>query len=499
MLNYVLDRKFVIQKLNELFNNQEDLNTHNAYAKGIRDMFAREFNAVVELWKHFLQSPLIIHSVYLNSELFTTYDPFKHLYTEAIYEANKFFACVVLNTFINCDLYVDIICLCFNEHPLFALEKGSTMYNTVEQVISSKVYDSFAKNLQRSCEASMILCVVIYAVLSAVKEKFTTHAIGDFAQISMKDVIDIHRREEDMSMTHYDVERDLDALNVDSIYDNMEDIGVYRISLQQTKTLVETNLTLIERKMNEYLQQQKQLITTFNCANRRGGIIPMVKKGVNFVKLVLAVTNGVKTRSLLLIVEEFKNTVKDLIIKIAHNDRKYTFIVLVENYHYMLRFFKSLNDVGMNVDNAQFLAFEEEFNELYCKYTRNYVEEVFDYQFHEFNVYYNELRNQYKINGKKVKAQSNYTLAQFEKKVNAGMLNSAFNKQVDTMAKRVVKHYCKEEGLGETMWKEVVMYFVGVVEGVEKVDKEVYEKEVGVKESKDVIVEYNFKEVNDKK
>ena len=69
----------------------------------------------------------------------------------------------------------------------------------------------------------------------------------------MKDVIDIHRREEDMSMTHYDVERDLDALNVDSIYDNMEDIGVYRISLQQTKTLVETNLTLIERKMNEYL------------------------------------------------------------------------------------------------------------------------------------------------------------------------------------------------------------------------------------------------------
>ena len=225
----------------------------------------------------------------------------------------------------------------------------------------------------------------------------------------------------------------------------------------------------------------------------------MVKKAVNFVKLVLAVTNGVKTRSVLLILEEFKNTVKDLIIKIAHNDRKYTFIVLVENYHYMLRFFKSLNDVGMNVDNAQFLAFEEEFNELYCKYTRNYVEEVFDYQFHEFNVYYNELRNQYKINGKKVKAQSNYTLAQFEKKVNAGMLNSAFNKQVDTMAKRVVKHYCKEEGLGETMWKEVVMYFVGVVEGVEKVYKDVYEKEVGVKEYKEVIVEYNFKEVNDKK
>ena len=74
------------------------------------------------------------------------------------------------------------------------------------------------------------------------------------------------------------------------------------------------------------------------------------------------------------------------------------------------------------------------------------------------------------------------------------MLNSAFNKQVDTMAKRVVKHYCKEEGLGKTIWKEVVMYFVGVVEGVEKVYKE-----VGVKEYRDVIVEYNFKEVNDKK
>ena len=117
----------------------------------------------------------------------------------------------------------------------------------------------------------------------------------------------------------------------------------------------------------------------------------MLKKVVDFLKLLLTLTNGIKTCEVLLIVENFKNALKTQIVKIA--DKKYTSIMLVENYHYMLRFFATLSDVGLSVDNAKFLAFEMEFNELYYKYQRSYVEEVFDYQFHDVNVYFNEQHN----------------------------------------------------------------------------------------------------------
>ena len=59
--NYFLDRKFFVQKLNALFDNQEDLNEIDAFtlcrqtlSKGLRDVFAMEFNNMVEMWEIFL-------------------------------------------------------------------------------------------------------------------------------------------------------------------------------------------------------------------------------------------------------------------------------------------------------------------------------------------------------------------------------------------------------------------------------------------------------------
>ena len=88
--NYLLDRKFVAQHLNSLFEGQQDLNEINAFklcseciSKGMRDSFAKEFNSLVNLWGFFFESETLDESKFnlsLDSETFSNFDAFKYLY-----------------------------------------------------------------------------------------------------------------------------------------------------------------------------------------------------------------------------------------------------------------------------------------------------------------------------------------------------------------------------------------------------------------------------------
>ena len=499
--NYLLDRKFVVQKLNNLFNNQEDLNEIDAFslcrtslAKGMRDTFANEFNNMVEMWEIFFQSDLLDekkYNLYLDSDTFLHYDAFTKLYSDPIYEANKFFSCCILNTFFNCDIYIDDLLSYFNESPVFNLEKSSKNYSEIESIVSRKVYDSMSKNFESSYERSILLAFVIYAILSAVQEKLSVNLIGDYVQISIKDIFEARKKEEDMTMMQYD-----NVMDEENVYD-LEEIGVYKISSQETKNFIANNIKMLKNHIYEFINEQLEIIGQFTCEIRRVGIIPIVKKAINFLKLLLAITNGVKNESIYEIFEDFKVKLKLQIEKIANTDKKYTNIVLVENYHYILRFFKSFDEVGLNVDNPKFIQFEEEFDTIFNQYKDNYIKEIFDYQFHDFYVYFNNFQSQYQVNKEQIKVQNTFTVQQFDKKVNAFVKD--LNKEIDTMAKRVLKHFCKEEGLGPSIWNEEKVYFSGFLYDIEKAYKDVYNKQFDVKSYIQMLTNYNFKALYDNK
>ena len=132
------------------------------------------------------------------------------------------------------------------------------------------------------------------------------------------------------------------------------------------------------------MEQQKKAINKFKCEIRRIGIIPIVKKGVNFLKLILAITNGIKTDAIFILFENFLIELKSSITRLSSSNKKYTNIVLTENYHYIYRFFKDYERCGLNVDNPKYAEYETEYQGLYEKYKNIYIEEIYEYQFPDF-------------------------------------------------------------------------------------------------------------------
>ena len=494
--NYFLDRKFFVQKLNALFTNQEDLNEIDAFSlcrqslsKGLRDVFAMEFNNMVEIWEVFFESHLLDekkYNLYLDSETFMTYDPFLYLKKERMFEANKFFSSVILNAFFNCDIYIDEILNYFNESPKFNIEKNTKEYNEVEKIISMKVYDSMSKNFDSSINKSILLGLLIYTILGAIQNVISKYNFqGDFAQINLQDIFEPRKSEDDLTISQYDAPQ-IDDDNI-SAY---EDIGIFKISSQETKNFISKNMTKLNEQINEFLNEQKEIISNYTCEIRRIGIIPIVKKTINFLKLILAITNGIKNDRIYDIFEDFKIQLRSQIEKLAATKKKYTNIVLAENYHYMLKFFKNFADSGLNVDNPKLVEFEKEFQSLYDHFKKAYIYEIFDYQFHDFYEYYNAFKEQYKTSSNKVKLQNQFSPSSFEKKINSFLKD--IHKNIDKMAKRVIKHYCLEEKLAPEMWLEEVNYWTGILKDIQIISTDCYGKTIEVSKYMNMISDYDF-------
>jgi hypothetical protein len=260
-----------------------------------------------------------------------------------MYEANKFFSSVILNVFFNCDIYIDEILTYFNEAPMFNIEKNTKAYNEVEQIISIKVYDSMSKNIDSSIDKSILLGLLIYTVLVSIQDIISKNNLeSDFAQINLQDIFEPRKNEDDLTMSQYEAPQ-YDDDNIS----NYGDIGIFKISSQETKNFISKNINKLREQINVFLKEQKEIISNYTCEIRRIGIIPIVKKTINFLKLILAITNGIKTEIIYEIVEEFKIILRNQIEKLAASNKKYTNIVLAENYHYILRFFKTFADSGM--------------------------------------------------------------------------------------------------------------------------------------------------------
>ena len=508
--NYLLDRKFVAQHLNALFEGQKDLNEIDAFnlcseciSKGMRDSFAKEFNTVVSLWGFFFESELLDetqYNLYLDSETFTKFDAFKYLNSNPIFEANKFFSVLIINTFFNCEVYIDLLKNFFSYNPMFNLENNPTVLSNCEKIISKKVYDSMSSNFQSSVQKSIILAAILFAILSAVKEKISSSA-NDFVQISLKDIFELRNNEDESEVnnTINDITTNFNfgiGEKNNDIY-NLENMGIYKISTEVTKEFLTNNIREIKDSLFKFMDEQKEIIIQYKCEIRRIGIIPMVQKSINFFKFILAVTNGIKTDSIFILFENFLNELKSSIDRISKSNKKYTNIVLTENYHYIYRFFQEFEKCGLNIDNPKYAEYENEYQGLYEKYKNNYIEEIYEYQFPDFYYYYNRFLGLYQTNKAQVKLQNNYTPSNFIKNIQNFL--KGYSNNIETMASRVVKHFCKEENLAPSIWKEVVIFLCSKLKEISNYCKECYEQNIEVSSYIKFTKEFNFKELYKKK
>ena len=508
--NYLLDRKFMAQHLNSLFEGQQDLNEIDAFklcteciSKGMRDSFAKEFNSLVNLWGFFFESETLDEAKFnlnLDKETFNNFDAFKHLDSDIIFEANKFFSVFIINTFFNCDIYIDLLKNYFSYNPLFNLENDQNMLNNCERIISKKVYDSMSSNFDTSANKSIILASILFSILSAVRDKIS-QGNSDFIQISLKDIFELRDIEEEVNNENSELSSHnmsnfvLDDKKNDEIY-NLANLGIYKISAGVTKEFLSVNIKRIKEVLFQFMEEQKAIINKFKCEIRRIGIIPIVKKAINFFKLILAVTNGIKTDAIFILFENFLIELKSTITRISTSNKKYTNIVLTENYHYIYRFFKEYEKCGLNVDNPKYAEYETEYQGLYEKHKNIYIEEIYEYQFPDFHYYYNKFLALYQSNSSQIKLQNNYTPSSFNKNVQSFF--KSYQKNVEVMATRVVKHFCKEENLGPEIWKETTVFLNNRLKEIAKYSQECYGQNINVNDFIRFNKEFNFKELNKK-
>ena len=503
--NYLLDRKFMAQHLNYLFEGQQDLNEIDAFklcseciSKGMRDSFAKEFNSLVNIWGLFFESETLDEAkfnLYLDSETFNNFDAFKHLNSDIIFEANKFFSVFIINSFFNCDIYIDLLKNFFSFNPLFNLENDQNALNNCERIISKKVYDSMSSNFDTSANKSILLASILFAILSSVKDKIS-QSNSDFVQISLKDVFELRNNEEESSNEISEISSQnvsnfiLEEKKNNEVY-NLENLGIYKISAGVTKEFLSVNIKKMKEILFKFIEEQKLIINKFKCEIRRIGIIPIVKKGINFLKLILAITNGIKTDAIFILFEDFLIELKSSITRISTSNKKYTNIVLTENYHYIYRFFREYEKCGLNVDNPKYAEYETEYQGLYEKHKNIYIEEIYEYQFPDFHYYYNKFLALYQSNKSQIKLQNSYTPSSFNKNVQSFL--KGYQKNIETMASRVVKHFCKVENLAPEIWKDTITFLNKKLKDIAKYSQECYGQNINVNDFIRFNKEFNLK------
>jgi hypothetical protein len=166
---------------------------------------------------------------------------------------------------------------------------------------------------------------------------------------------------------------------------------------------------------------------------------------------------------------------------------------LTENYHYIYRFFREFEKCGLNIDNPKYSEYEKDYEDLYFRYKNNYIEEIFEYQFPDFHYYYNKFIGLYQSNKSQVKLQNNYTPSNFIKNVQTFL--KGYQKNIDTMASRVVKHYSKEENLAPRIWKDVVGFLTKKLKDIGNHCKDCYEQNIDVSSYIRFTKEFNFMEI----
>lgn len=262
-----------------------------------------------------------------------------------------------------------------------------------------------------------------------------------------------------------------------------------KITLQETKDFIEETIRVLEKQINEFLNEQKIMFSNYKIDTRYIGVVPIIKKTLNFLNILVSLTAYIKQDYIFEIVEDFYKLIKKLLEEdLAKAKEKYENIVLAENYYYVYMFFNYL-DPENNLDNKKKVVISSQILDKLLKETlelfnyrkQAYILENINYFFNHFIKFYNEYKTIY-INAKQnstlnmLKLQNNYTFDKVDKQVNSFLKD--VNKHYKDIAERVHKHFSKEDIITDLMWKDTVYYIKDVISTLSEIYINVYDKKL---------------------
>ena len=481
LFNYLDDRKFFIQKINQLFTKSDmavDDITFNEkkyfedvilmLSSSLGDLMNNEIAIWQDTWNTITVSEMNIEmmDINLSSDNLLNYDAFEYFNKDLIYETGKYMATVVLNSFLAVDNCAETLLSFFNEKPNFYLDRNSTFYQNAENEITKSILEIISNYFDEYMErCNILLPLIYYDILASIQDKISKNLMEDVIYITLDDVIDAKNVNEENNNNY---NNNPGFLQSESNVTRKFNFGVEeeaignKISLQITKTFIKSNLKSMSGYLLSYFNKQKLTIETFVCKPRRIGIIPVIKKGCNMLKLIISLTYHIKQDYIYTQTEDFISKMKICIEKISKIEPKYTNIILLENYYYLYKFLKSFE--SFNIINYKITELEKYCLTIYEKFKNVYIEEIFVYQFKDFWDFYSKLLFEYDQQGDKIKTQATFLFNNFNKKCITFLKD--LPKNIERMADRVHKHFCKEENLSPSLFVDLQNFLQNILKNI---------------------------------
>lgn len=533
LTDYLNDRKFFIEKINTLFTKSEmavnDITFNEKkyfeqavaiISESLGDLLNNEIVIWQDSWNNITNSDMNVEIMDINlaSDSLLNYDAFEFFNKDLIFESSKYMATVILNSFRAMDNCAELLLNFFSEKPNFFLDKNSALYQTAENEISKSLLEILSTYFDEYLEkCNILLPLIYYDILATIHDKISKNLMDDIIFISLDDIIDQKSLNEEGTAAHhnnhnphlnltqrsnnnnnnnYENQHYLETNNTRKFNFGFDDHSIgSRISLQVTKSFIKLNLKTMSVSLLKFFNMQKEDIDNFTCKPRRVGIIPIIKKGCNFLKLIISLTCQIKQDYIYQQTEEFIVKMKICIEKISKIDPKYTNIILLENYYYIHKFLKSFD--YLNITNTKILELEKYCFTVFEKFKNIYIEEVFSYQFREFWDFYSKLIFEFEQQGDKIKTQASFIFNNFNKKTQTFLKD--LPKNIERMAGRVHKHFCKEEGLSPFIFTDLQNFLQKIIKTIDRFYDVCYKSASPaelVKNALEAVIKFNFSKFN---
>lgn len=479
--------------------------------KSIRDSIIKEVNSLIFLWEGYMEINLFSSDhldIYLFNDELLYFDISKTNMLFLVKEFSKFLTTLILNIFFTIDSGVFELSKYFDTTRKRDIQTNKFLSNTSISIITDPVLKILKKYFDKCMEKNILIIMVIYNVLFSLKLKIQKEIINDNIFIKIGDILNnsgnliIDETEESILFTESSSKvlgisksKQTEINENDFFIDDIKSTLGNRISLSQTKLFIDENCQYFSKKITEFMIEQNQAFNKYKIDVRYVGVIPLIKKTINFIHILIALIGKVKSDFLIETIENLIKNCRDVLEITSKSKEKYTNIVLMENYYFMLRFFNSFNSDDINFGNTGDNLLRE-LKEVFIFRRDSYLKENFSHFYESFFKYYNELLFQFdslKGSEKLLKLQNNFIFEKLDKQVNS-FLKNLYKEGIIDIAKRVYKHFNKENLLTSDVWKDTKSYIFDIIEKIDEIYFKCYENSID-KDLKHSIYE-KFEKVN---
>lgn len=488
-------------------NNEHILFCEEQLSKALRDSIFNEINTNICIWEAFWELNLFNSEkldIYLYKNDLLNFDIFESsnekLFSMGI-EFSAFLCSLIINVFFSIDSSAEALNMFFegtksSKSKVVCVSFSNLLKKSIDN-LTQPIFKALNQYFDMSLKKNILIVVVIYCVLLAIKTKIQKNVLSDYVIMKLSDVLVFNNNvleevEESIlfsdgpntnnnaysqvksnfgntfNLTSRSNNTENNNNNNFNIQDYTASVGLNKISLFETKKFIEQTTEQYYKIIQEFIKEQYACFDNYKLDIRYIGIIPIIKKTINLIKIFICLTSTLKQDFLIEVIENFIKRSRQLLETAAKTKEKYTNIVYIENYYFIYKFFSYIEEKNIILNSHSTLEnLQREVVEVFNYRKDMYVKENLSHFFNDYLKFFTELKTQYNNlkennNLQLLKVQNNFTYEKVDKQSMSFLKNLKQGMLVE-IAERVYKHFGKENLVTRVIWVHTKCFFRDVI------------------------------------